>query len=65
MTTSEGGLSPGTHGLRPLTSSEKVIADILAAIHAMPSRKACELKGTSWTGTAEENIETYRYIQDP
>jgi hypothetical protein len=38
-------------------SSEKVIADTLAARHAMPSWKACELEGTSWTGTVEKNIE--------
>jgi len=65
MTTSESGVSPGTHGLRPLTSSEKVIADMQATTHAMPSWKACELEGTSWTGTAEQSIEKYCSIQDP
>jgi len=25
----------------------------------MPSWKACEVEGTSWTGTAEENIQKY------
>lgn len=65
MTMSEGGLSSGTHRLEPLTSSEKVIADMLEATHAMPPWKACELEGTSWTGTAEENLENYRSIQYP
>jgi hypothetical protein len=65
MMMSEGGLSSGTLGLEPLTSSEKVITDILAVTHAMSSWKACELEGTSWTGTAEENIEKSRSIQDP
>ena len=36
-----------------------VIADILAATCAMPSWKACQVEGTSWTGTAEENIQKY------
>jgi hypothetical protein len=36
-----------------------VIAEILTATHAMPSWKACQVDGTSWTGTAQENIEKY------
>ncbi|KAM6490479.1 hypothetical protein JOM56_013822, partial [Amanita muscaria] len=33
--------------------------DILAATRAMPSWKACQVEGSSWTGTAEENIQKY------
>jgi len=55
-TTNTGGTSPGG---RTLTLNEDVISDILAATHAMPSWKACQVEGTSWSGTAEENIETY------
>lgn len=47
-------------GQRTLALNEDVIADILAATRAMPSWKACVLEGTSWTGTAEENIEKYK-----
>ena len=36
-----------------------VIAEILSATRAMPSWKACQMEGTSWTGTAEENIQKY------
>jgi hypothetical protein len=25
----------------------------------MPSWKACQVEGTSWTGTAQENIQKY------
>ena len=46
-------------GQRTLALNADVIADILAATHAMPSWKACVVEGTSWTGTAEENIEKY------
>ena len=42
-----------------LALNADVIADILAATHAMPSWKACQVEGTSWTGTAEENIQKY------
>lgn len=35
------------------------IADILAATRAMPSWKACVIEGTSWDGTAEENVQRY------
>lgn len=34
-----------------------VIADILAATHAMPSWKACQMENTSWSGTTDENIQ--------
>ena len=44
---------------RTLALNADIIADILAATRAMPSWKACEVEGTSWTGTAEENIQKY------
>ena len=44
---------PGTYKLE---LNDNVIADTLTATRAMPSWKACEIEGTSWTGTAEENI---------
>jgi hypothetical protein len=55
-------IEPGTmpsSGQHTLALNSDVIADILAATHAMPSWKACQIEGTSWTGTAEENIEKY------
>ncbi len=36
-----------------------VIDDILAATHAMPSWKACQMENTSWSGTTDENIRRY------
>lgn len=42
-----------------LALNADVIADILAGTHAMPSWKACQVEGTGWTGTAEENIQKY------
>ncbi|TDL25673.1 hypothetical protein BD410DRAFT_813414 [Rickenella mellea] len=51
-----GNASSGTP-LLPL--NQDVIAEILAATHAMPSWKACQMEGTDWTGTAEENIQKY------
>jgi hypothetical protein len=54
--TNVGGQSSGK---RTLALNENVIADILAATRAMPSWKACVMEGTSWTGTAEENITRY------
>jgi hypothetical protein len=51
-----GGSSSGG---RALELNANVIADILAATRAMPAWKACEMEGTSWTGTAAENIEKY------
>jgi hypothetical protein len=44
---------------RTLALNADVIADILAATRAMPSWKACQVEGTSWTGTAEENMQKY------
>lgn len=55
-TTNAGGASSGG---RTLALNADVIADILAATRAMPSWKACQVEGTSWTGTAEENIQKY------
>jgi hypothetical protein len=58
ITTSGGGESSAS-GTRPLELNKKVIADILAATHAMPSWKECEMEGTRWMGTAEENKQKY------
>jgi hypothetical protein len=58
ITTSGGGESSAS-GTQPLELNEKVIADILAATHAMPSWKECEMEGTRWMGTAEENKQKY------
>ncbi|KIY52854.1 hypothetical protein FISHEDRAFT_23499, partial [Fistulina hepatica ATCC 64428] len=55
-TTGAGGPSSGR---RTVALNEDVIADILAATHAMPSWKACQMEGTSWAGTAEENVQKY------
>jgi hypothetical protein len=57
-TMSAGGTSSGQC---TLALNADVIADILgiAATHAMPSWKACEIEGMSWTGTVEENIQKY------
>jgi hypothetical protein len=46
-------------GRRRIVLNAGAINDILAATRAMPSWKACQIEGTSWTGTAEENIEEY------
>jgi hypothetical protein len=54
-TTRAGGPSSD----RTLVLNADVIAEILAATRAMPSWKACVMEGTSWTGTAEENIQKY------
>ena len=55
-TTSAGGGS--SVGLT-LELNSDVVADILSITRAMPSWKACQMEGTSWTGTAEENIQKY------
>ncbi|KXN82722.1 hypothetical protein AN958_02060 [Leucoagaricus sp. SymC.cos] len=55
-TTSTGDASSGK---RRVTLNADVIAEILAATRVMPSWKACQMEGTSWTGTAQENIEKY------
>jgi hypothetical protein len=44
---------------RSMALNAGVISEILAATYAMPSWKACEIEGTSWTGTAGENIQKY------
>ena len=54
--TNAGGAPPDT---RTLELNADIIAEILAATHAMPSWKACQMDGTSWAGTAEENIQKY------
>ena len=55
-TTSTDG---GPSSQRTLALNADVISEILTATHAMPSWKACQVEGTSWTGTAEENVEKY------
>ena len=55
MTSEEGGSS----SQHRVALNADVIAEILAATRAMPSWKACQVEGTSWTGTAEENIQKY------
>jgi len=54
-----GGSASGT---RHLELDEKVIADILAVTRAMALWKECEIEGTRWIGTAEENKEKYLSI---
>ena len=54
--TNEGGVSSGRK-LAPLDDS--LIAEILAVQRASATWKACVAEGTSWAGTAEENIEKY------
>ena len=56
-TTMSTGDAPS--GGRRVTLNADVVADILAATYAMPSWKACQVDGTSWTGTAQENIQKY------
>jgi len=53
---SAGGVSLDGNTL-PL--NDDVIAEILTVTRAMPSWKACQIEGTSWVGTAQENIEKY------
>ncbi|PPQ89448.1 hypothetical protein CVT25_012827 [Psilocybe cyanescens] len=55
-TMDQSGASAGVHRI---VLNEDVIADILAATHASPSWKACQMEGISWTGTADENTEKY------
>jgi len=59
---SSGGPAPATRPLPPL--DEHTIESILTATRQMPSWKACELEGTSWDGTAEENIEKYKRLTE-
>jgi len=46
-------------GSRALALNADVIAEILAATRAMPSWKACQIEGTSWQGTGQDNIDKY------
>jgi len=55
-----GGPGPGMMSLPPL--NDQTIQAILTASRESVSWKACMLEGTSWDGTAEENIEKYRKI---
>ena len=55
MTSADGGSS----SQHRVALNADVIAEILAATRATPSWRACQVEGTSWTGTAEENIEKY------
>ncbi|KAG6835003.1 hypothetical protein H0H93_005678 [Arthromyces matolae] len=52
---------PGQHRIE---LNANVIEEILAATYASPSWKACMVEGTSWTGTAEENVEKYKAIME-
>lgn len=61
MTTHEGG-GPSAGGTQHLDLNDKAIGDILAATRAMPSWKECDIEGTRWTGTAEENRLKYLFI---
>lgn len=64
-TMNQSGASPGG---RRVVLNEAVISDILSATRASPSWKACQMEGTSWTGTADENIQKYFYsigVQEP
>jgi hypothetical protein len=55
----QGTMTGTSSGTRKLEFTTGVIADILAATHAMPSWKACQMENTSWSGTADENIRRY------
>ena len=39
--------------------NDNLIAEILAVQRTMPTWKACVIEGTSWDGTAEDNIRRY------
>ena len=52
--TNTGGLSGTGISLAP---DQNAVLEILAASRPMPSWKACVMEGTSWEGSAEENIE--------
>jgi hypothetical protein len=56
-TTSAG--DTGSSAVLTVELNTDVTAEILSATRAMPSWKACEMGGSSWTGTAEENIDKY------
>jgi hypothetical protein len=60
---SSGRPAPGMMSLPPL--DEHTTEAILTASREMPSWEACELvEGTSWDGTAEENIKKYRRLSE-
>ena len=52
-------MTTASSGQRTVALNADVIAEILAATRAMPSWKACQIEGTRWTGTAEENIKKH------
>lgn len=54
-------LNPGNanSGDYTVELNDQVIADILAASRTMPTWRACQMEGTTWAGTAEENIKEY------
>lgn len=54
-TTTAGDGSSGLGGLT-VEFTPNVVAEILSATRAIPAWRACEIEGTSSTGTAEENI---------
>ncbi|KXN82327.1 hypothetical protein AN958_02708 [Leucoagaricus sp. SymC.cos] len=56
MMMSTGGTSSGKC---KVTMNADVITEILMAMCAMPSWKACQMEGMSWMGMAQENIEKY------
>jgi hypothetical protein len=56
LPTSAGGISSVGHALN---LNSHVVAEILSVTHAMPSWKACQMEGTDWTGTTEDNIQKY------
>lgn len=45
-----------------LALDQNAINDILAATRASLSWKTCQIEGTSWDGTTEENIKKYKEI---
>ncbi|KAH9912221.1 uncharacterized protein B0H18DRAFT_1217205 [Fomitopsis serialis] len=55
--TVDGGAPPRTG--HSMALNQDVIAEILAATRASPSWRACVMEGTSWDGTAEDNIQKY------
>jgi len=62
------GAGDASSGGRTAALNADVIADILTATRAIPSWKACQMEGTSWTGTGEETIQKYVSsigVQDP
>jgi hypothetical protein len=63
-TRQQGTMAGSSSGTRKLELNAGVIADILAATHAMPSWKACQMENTSWSGTTDENIQRYVSLID-